>query len=161
MANSCQLSEHALHPKSFPTSFLSALVFYSFLSVQLGATEADLTCGVASYGAVGDGQAYDTAAIQQAVDACSQPGNPGTVLFEEGRTYLTGSIALANSVHVILPSNSTLIAGTKVQGQTFDASESCESCACLTLCSWSALLFVCLVHSDPICWSELARLILS
>ena len=63
---------------------------------------------VKDFGAVGDGQAKDTAAIQKAIDSCAQAGG-GEVTFPAG-TYLTGSIQLKSHVHLALP------AGTIIQG---------------------------------------------
>ena len=48
------------------------------------------------YGARGDGRTKDTAAIQKAIDACTQAGG-GTVQLPAG-TYLSGSIYLKDNV---------------------------------------------------------------
>ena len=48
------------------------------------------------YGARGDGGTKDTAAIQKAIDACTQAGG-GTVQLPAG-TYLSGSIYLKDNV---------------------------------------------------------------
>ena len=44
---------------------------------------------VRDYGAVGDGQSNDSAAIQEAIDRCAANGG-GTVLVPAGGAYLTG-----------------------------------------------------------------------
>lgn len=54
------------------------------------------TFDVRSFGAKGDGQTKDTAAIQKAIDACSKNGG-GTVAVPPG-TYITGSIFLKSNV---------------------------------------------------------------
>ena len=80
-----------------------------------GSTDARLTCKVTDHGAKGNGKDYDTTAIQSAVDECSQLGQPGLVVFEAGREYLTGTVVLSNSVHVDLPVNTSLLAGINVR----------------------------------------------
>ncbi len=52
------------------------------------------------FGAVGDGEALDTAALQQAIDACHAAGG-GTVLVPPG-TWLTGTIYLKSRVNLHL-----------------------------------------------------------
>lgn len=56
------------------------------------------TFSVNAYGAVKDGSALNTKAIQQAIDACAAAGG-GIVTFEPG-TYLTGSIFLKDGVRL-------------------------------------------------------------
>jgi hypothetical protein len=53
---------------------------------------------VRAYGAKGDGQTLDTAAIQRAVDACSADGG-GTVLVPAG-TFLSGSVEIRSHVNL-------------------------------------------------------------
>jgi len=51
--------------------------------------------------AVGDGKADDTAAIQAAIDACAAQGG-GTVLLENGKTYLSGTLELRSNLELHL-----------------------------------------------------------
>jgi len=62
---------------------------------------------VLDYGAVGDGQALDTQAIQSAIQACSQAGG-GTVYFPAGN-YVTGSTFLHSHVTLHLDAGATLL----------------------------------------------------
>ena len=54
---------------------------------------------IRQHGAVGDGVANDAAAIQTAIDACSDAGG-GTVLVPAGSTFRTGSIELRSHVEL-------------------------------------------------------------
>ena len=60
---------------------------------------------VRRYGALGDGQTNDTAAIQRAIDACAGSGG-GTVYLPPG-TYISGSLHLRSPVTVRLDAGST------------------------------------------------------
>ncbi len=62
---------------------------------------------VGSFGAIGDGQRLDTAAIQKAVDVCSAQGG-GTVSFPPG-TYLSGTIVLKSGVTLDLAPGAVLL----------------------------------------------------
>ena len=61
---------------------------------------------VRNFGAVGDGAAKDTAAIQSAIDACAAAGG-GTVYFGPG-TYLCGSVQLKTGVYLYLDAGATI-----------------------------------------------------
>jgi hypothetical protein len=62
-----------------------------------------------AFGAVGDGKTDDAAAIQRAIDACSEAGG-GTVLVPAGRTFLCGPFHLASDIDLHLEPNSRLLA---------------------------------------------------
>jgi len=57
------------------------------------------TYNILDYGAVGDGQVDDTAAIQRAIDTCTTAGG-GMVLLPAGRTYLSGTVRLKSNVEL-------------------------------------------------------------
>ena len=63
---------------------------------------------ISDYGAVGDGKTLNTAAIQNAIDACSAAGG-GRVLVPAGK-YLSGTIRLKSHVDLHLESGAELIA---------------------------------------------------
>ena len=74
---------------------------------QSGADAARVsTFAVRGAGAVGDGLAKDTAAVQRAIDACAGAGG-GTVYFAPG-TYLCGSLHLRTGVTLWLDAGATL-----------------------------------------------------
>lgn len=66
--------------------------------------------GIRANGAVGDGTADDTAAVQRAIDACAETG--GTVLFPSG-TYRCGTLYLKSRVHLHLGHGATLLGSDK------------------------------------------------
>ena len=65
---------------------------------------------VRDHGAVGDGAAKDTAAVQRTIDACAANGG-GTVLFSAG-TYLCGSLHLKSNVTLHLDNGATILGST-------------------------------------------------
>ncbi len=62
---------------------------------------------VTEFGAQGDGQTDDAAAIQRAVDSCSAAGG-GQVYLPQGRTFLAGPIELKSNIELFLDVNATL-----------------------------------------------------
>ena len=61
------------------------------------------------FGAVGDGKTNDAAAIQQAIDRCSAEGG-GTIVLDNGHTYLAGPIRLKSNVELHLEPTAVLLA---------------------------------------------------
>lgn len=84
------------------------LAFVTFSTVMIFAQTFD----VRAFGAKGDGQSDDRAAIQRAVDSCSRSG--GTVLFPSG-IYLTGSIDLKSNVDLYLQRGSIILGSTDLR----------------------------------------------
>lgn len=68
------------------------------------------------YGATGNGQTNDTAAIQRAIDACHDDGG-GRVVVTPG-TYLIGTIRLRSNVELHLSMGATLLASTRREDYT-------------------------------------------
>lgn len=67
-------------------------------------------CNIADYGAIGDGKTKDTAAINKAIDDCSQKGG-GQVLIPRGK-WLTGAIRLASNIDLHLDDKAEIIFST-------------------------------------------------
>jgi polygalacturonase len=74
----------------------------------LPAIAAGKVCDAKSYGAKGDGNTKDTAAIQKAVDDCSLGKGGGTVVLEPG-TYVSAPILLKSNMTLELKKGATLL----------------------------------------------------
>ncbi len=72
-----------------------------------GATRVARTCDAYRFGAIGDGQAKDTAALQRAVDDCST-GEGGSVVLARG-TFLSGTLVLHSHVTLRIEAGATLL----------------------------------------------------
>jgi polygalacturonase len=81
------------------------------------------TFNVRDYGAMGDGNALDTAAVNKAIDAAAAAGG-GTVVFPAGN-YLCYSIRLKSNIALLIDHGATIIAAAQPQpGQPgYDDSE--------------------------------------
>ena len=64
---------------------------------------------IMDYGAVGDGVTDNAAAIQKAVNACSEAGG-GRVVFPAGNVFMAGPVELKSNVELHLEANATLLA---------------------------------------------------
>lgn len=87
------------------TTIHKTLLITTLLLAPLFAAAAETN--VKACGAIGDGVALDTPAIQRAVDACAAGGG-GRVMFPAGR-YLTGSLRLASGVTLVVTPQATLL----------------------------------------------------
>lgn len=87
---------------------LVPLILFSFARTL--AAENPATHDIRAYGATGDGAANDTAAIQRAIDACTQNG--GTVLFPPGK-YRSGTLHLKSRVQLQLDHGAILLGSDK------------------------------------------------
>lgn len=67
-----------------------------------------MTCNIGDFGALGDGKALNTAAIQAAIDACTAAGG-GRVVVPAGK-FLSGTLCLKSNVELHLESGAELIA---------------------------------------------------
>ena len=79
------------------------------LLVASAAAQQPLRFEVRRFGAVGDGKAVDTAAINKAIEEAAGAGG-GTVVFAPG-TYLSGSIHLRSHVALVIDHGATVEAG--------------------------------------------------
>ncbi len=90
--------------------FCAALILSLAVSAHAADAPATKTFDVRELGAKGDGVAFDTEAIQKALDACSKAGG-GTVKFSAG-TYLSKPLTLRTKTTVLLEAGATLLAST-------------------------------------------------
>lgn len=65
------------------------------------------TCDVTAFGAVGDGRANDTLALQKAITACTGASG-GTVYFPAGKTFLSAALTVPPASNVAIVIDGTL-----------------------------------------------------
>jgi polygalacturonase len=75
---------------------------------------------VHNFGAVGDGERSDTAAIQRAIDAAAAAGG-GRVLLRGGKKYFTGALYLRSNIDFHLADDARLVASTSPGDYPSDA----------------------------------------
>ena len=95
--------------------FRTAIAFLALVLAcgvsPVGAAEND-RYDVRQYGAVGDGEALDTVAIQTAINVCAEAGG-GTVFFPPG-TYRAGAIQLKSNITLHVPKGARLLQSKKL-----------------------------------------------
>lgn len=84
---------------------LAAFVLWAMAGLCFAQTNA--LYNVRDYGAVGDGVALDTAALNKTIEACAKAGG-GTVYVPAG-TYLTGTVNLKSNMTLWIASGATLL----------------------------------------------------
>jgi len=87
----------------------TSILFFSLLTLTAGESKR---FDVLKYGAVGDGVAVDTPAIQRAIDAAAQAGGGAQVLVPRGHRYLIGTLELHSDIDFHLDSNAELVIST-------------------------------------------------
>ena len=94
---------------------VSSLVVIGNVSVGPNDADAAPPAGlydVRAFGAVGDGAALDTQAIQKAIDACAEAG--GGKVYLQGGTFLSGTIRLKSNVTLYVEAGATLLGSTNI-----------------------------------------------
>ena len=91
---------------------MTKTLFLTILACQL-ATARAADFNIVSYGAKADTTVLSTAAVQRAIDACSQAGG-GRVVVPTGH-YKIGSIELKSNVHLHLEQGATLYGSTQLE----------------------------------------------
>lgn len=86
------------------------LVFATSIVASSATAFAEKTCNVRDYGATGNGQAKDTAAIQAAIDDCAKRG--GTVKLEGAPVFVSGPLDLRSKVTLYIGAGTTLAASS-------------------------------------------------
>nr|WP_295872824.1 DUF4955 domain-containing protein [uncultured Chitinophaga sp.] len=111
MRTVCRLS---LYFHSVMKNFLLLQLFSWLLIASMGnAMDKKTVVDITRFGAVGDGKTLNTAAIQQAIDACSANGG-GKVRVPAG-TWLTGTLLLKNNVLLLVEENATLLGSPDIK----------------------------------------------
>ena len=70
---------------------------------------------VMKYGAVGDGRALDTAAVQRAIDAAASAGGRAQVLLRGGKKFLVGTLELKGGIDFHLADDAQVVASLRRQ----------------------------------------------
>ncbi|CAD7695200.1 unnamed protein product [Ostreobium quekettii] len=108
-ATAAALSEGSLIPGAVRPS--GAFGVSKRLGAINGAPARDSEWDVRDFGAVGDGRAYDTAALQEAVDVAAGLG--GVVVFPAGYRFLTGTLFLRSGVSVRVERGATILGSAR------------------------------------------------
>ena len=91
-----------------PIAVASAAVGHTAYAQAQGSQPTEALFNVRSYGAVGDGKAVDTPAINKAIEAVAAAGG-GTLVFPAG-TYVCFITRLRSNVDLYLSRGSTILA---------------------------------------------------
>ena len=89
----------------------SVVCVAALLAAGSVAAHAAKTCDVRQFGAKGDGQTKDTAAIQKAIDKCSAAG-AGSKVVLSGGTFLSGPVVLKSNITFDVEKGATLLGST-------------------------------------------------
>ncbi len=89
--------------------FFALLSLFLLLTVPTTTAAESNIFNVMDYGAIGDGTTDDAAAIQAAINACTQQGG-GSVVLPAGHTFLASPFALASYVDLHIEANTRLLA---------------------------------------------------
>jgi polygalacturonase len=104
----------------FSAGTLSALLASLCGILNAAGTSGQNFFNVRSFGALGDGTHLDSPAIDRAIDAAAKAGG-GTVLVPAG-TYLSGSIHLKSSIHLLIDAGATIL-GAPQDMKVYDETE--------------------------------------
>ncbi len=100
--------------------FSACLIALFFIS-KMTAAQTPASYNVKAYGAKGDGVAFETQAINKAIETAAAAGG-GTIYFPAGN-YLTGSIHLKSNISLYIDQGATIIAAPYVKEAGYDDPE--------------------------------------
>ncbi|MFV8375068.1 glycoside hydrolase family 28 protein [Flavobacterium sp. LB1P71] len=106
---------------SFKNIFL-LLLLINFGVISVKAQKVVTVIDVTKYGAIGNGKALDTKAIQKAIDVAAKFGNGTKVLLPTNHQYLISTLVLKSDIEFYLEGNAQLLVSTKKEDYLVEGS---------------------------------------
>ena len=108
-----------LHPQWKPRQTVITIASSLLAAVTIAAAQTSPTpLDIRDFGAIGDGKTLDTAAIQAAIDKCSETRAPGVII--SGGRYVTGTIYLKSHVTLKVAAGAELLGSTDLKDYATD-----------------------------------------
>ena len=88
--------------------YMKKTLLFLYFVLVVTSLRAENVYNVLDFGAIGNGETDDAAALQQAIDKCSSDGG-GRVLLPRGHVFLSGPVELKSDVELHIESTATLL----------------------------------------------------